>query len=1124
LRRHAKASSVGSTNGFAGSVGSGRRAAPVLLVLIAAIGMSLLAAGSATASFTYNVPPQAFDSGRGPGGFVTSGVAVDNSASASAGSIYIPTEAGIDKFSAASAAAGNVAPDSELTGYTIPSGVAVDPANGDLYATDVLGASPVRKYDSSGAPLPFTFDPALAGLAGFPAAIAVSPVNGHVFIAGFGEATVYELDASGSYTGNSFVGPSGISGIAVDSAGKVYVAMHEQGTVVFSAPGSTYTPFALDGEGNPVNSNAIAVAPSNQHVFITGGGRAAEYDAAGTQIGSSFGVGIIGQGNGIGLNADASYAYVADLSTHTVYAFPHVHVPDAVTEAASNVEPSTGESDGGAKLNGTVNPSGAEVTDCEFQYGTSTAYGQAVPCAETPAEIGLGEAPVPVHANLTGLGAGIYHFRLLVGNAEGSSTGSDFGFTIEGPPAVVDESFGQPTQREAELRAEINPGNAETTYHFEYGTSEAYGLTTADKTIPAGNDTVFVKAPIAQLTPETTYHFRVFAENSIGGIAGLDRTFTTPAYPDVGDACPNAAVRALERIPGLAECRAYEQVSPAEKEGVPVNQFPSATRARADGNGVLYGTERSALPGAETNNLVPTVISTRGDDGWLNTPVGAPTTNTGEQASAIFRSVIAVSDDLTRVLTGSKQALGDGGVDGNSNLYIYDLPTKQYTLVATTPDRKLTFDLQGVKGVSEHFAGGTPDLSTLVFESEAHLLPEAPSEGYGLYKWSQVGGLSFVGPASDGLDGALHAEQEVSEDASRIYFQDPGTGFSLKLSENGVTRTVSSAPASNFKGASPDGRYVIYLVNGTGDLIRWDAVTETTDVVGSGVFHVLGVFPESGDAYYTKFGGDVVYSHAGTKKVIGNDGNVFLPKDSPMFSTSPNGRYLIFDSTAQLTAYDSSGAFELYLYDSQTDELTCASCRSDGGPSMGPPHIGMISNGNSVMQRHFAQSVTDQAQVFFDTPNPLVPTDSNGVRDVYSYQDGHVSLISPGTQNLEAIFHEATPSGHDVYFATPQRLVGQDRDNITDMYDARVDGGFRSQNPDPPIECLRDDCKATPSAGPELPFGGSEGLSGPGNVRAPAKKRCGKGRHRVKVRGKSRCVKTHPVRHGQKQVRQGQGR
>ena len=63
------------------------------------------------------------------------------------------------------------------------------------------------------------------------------------------------------------------------------------------------------------------------------------------------------------------------------------------------------------------------------------------------------------------------------------------------------------------------------------------------------------------------------------------------------------------------------------------------------------------------------------------------------------------------------------------------------------------------------------------------------------------------------------------------------------------------------------------------------------------------------------------------------------------------------------------------------------------------------------------------------------------------------------------------------------QLVGQDTDTLADVYDARI--GRRPRLPESPAargECIRDDCKATPSAGPELPFGGSEGLSGPGNV------------------------------------------
>ena len=36
-----------------------------------------------------------------------------------------------------------------------------------------------------------------------------------------------------------------------------------------------------------------------------------------------------------------------------------------------------------ATLNATVNPDGATVSDCHFEYGTSTSYGSSVPCASS---------------------------------------------------------------------------------------------------------------------------------------------------------------------------------------------------------------------------------------------------------------------------------------------------------------------------------------------------------------------------------------------------------------------------------------------------------------------------------------------------------------------------------------------------------------------------------------------------------------------------------------------------------------------------------------------------------------------------------------------------------------------
>ncbi len=75
--------------------------------------------------------------------------------------------------------------------------------------------------------------------------------------------------------------------------------------------------------------------------------------------------------------------------------FKTLPAPTVVTEQASPVTQTT------ATLNATVNPNGVEVTECKFEYGTTTAYGSTAPCA-LPSP-GRASAPVAVSAAVTGL-------------------------------------------------------------------------------------------------------------------------------------------------------------------------------------------------------------------------------------------------------------------------------------------------------------------------------------------------------------------------------------------------------------------------------------------------------------------------------------------------------------------------------------------------------------------------------------------------------------------------------------------------------------------------------------------------------------------------------------------------
>ena len=70
-------------------------------------------------------------------------------------------------------------------------------------------------------------------------------------------------------------------------------------------------------------------------------------------------------------------------------------------------------------------------------------------------------------------------------------------------------------------------------WHFEYGDTTAYGSSTTPGTASAGQGDQSVNIPVTGLTPGTTYHFRLVADNGAGGAqTGQDATFTTaPAAP-----------------------------------------------------------------------------------------------------------------------------------------------------------------------------------------------------------------------------------------------------------------------------------------------------------------------------------------------------------------------------------------------------------------------------------------------------------------------------------------------------------------------------------------------------------------------------------------------------------------
>ena len=87
-----------------------------------------------------------------------------------------------------------------------------------------------------------------------------------------------------------------------------------------------------------------------------------------------------------------------------------------------------------------------------------------------------------------------------------------------------------------ELKGTVYNYGGTTTYHFEYGTTTAYGTSTPMPDADAGSALASsVSAQVTGLAPETTYHWRLVSTNSVEGTASSsDQTFstaTTPAAP-----------------------------------------------------------------------------------------------------------------------------------------------------------------------------------------------------------------------------------------------------------------------------------------------------------------------------------------------------------------------------------------------------------------------------------------------------------------------------------------------------------------------------------------------------------------------------------------------------------------
>jgi hypothetical protein len=103
-------------------------------------------------------------------------------------------------------------------------------------------------------------------------------------------------------------------------------------------------------------------------------------------------------------------------------------------------------------------------------------------------------------------------------------------------PTVTTRAASPVGVESATLRGTINPNGAATVYRFEIGTTDEYGITTADRHLAAGTTAVDVEESLNFLSEDTTYHYRLIAwpaSDPTRVVRGTDRSFRTLALPAV---------------------------------------------------------------------------------------------------------------------------------------------------------------------------------------------------------------------------------------------------------------------------------------------------------------------------------------------------------------------------------------------------------------------------------------------------------------------------------------------------------------------------------------------------------------------------------------------------------------
>ena len=772
-----------------------------------------------------------------------------------------------------------------------------------------------------------------------------------------------------------------------------------------------------------------------------------------------------------------------------------------------------------ATFSAQVDPGGL-ATKYHVEYGTSTSYG-----AGTPEEnIGDANQGVAVRVDLTGLRPGTqYHLRVVASNGLGTMDGPDVTFsTYLAVAGLPDGRVYEPVSPVGSAQ-DVNIYIPET--NFELTGFNEHGITASSR-LPfqaaADGETVVYAGdppPAGGTSAEgESYGNEYLATRSSGG------GWTQVALETSGQSAQGAGSH--------AEYRAFTSdlsVGILEGASVPgtrahLEEYSGLyAHAMEDGVGDGYEPLFTAVPDRTEKELY-TAVS---DEDVLYAGTNAGTGAVRPYSHLLFESnadLLEGGGQLEQEVREDVRKEVEAGKHGVYSHYLYDTVGGKLYLVDVLPDGSVApggaFGSVEAATTENSEPGGGPDFTHVISADGSRVFwtyaPEASAPATGVPVLHRSRALyvrendtqpqSPVGPEEECLvaadactvqvDKAVGGEgifQDASTDGSKVFFTK-GDLYQYNLESGQTTDLSPGVEVKGVAGISGNGEYV-YYVDAKNDIVLWHAGVTTLVAASAAV---------SSD--YSTYGVATDY--------VGEVG-------SRTAEVTPDGHSLVFMSSASLTGYDNRGVRkglvggsslveaeesieEAFLYEAQSGKLTCVSCDPTGEA---PVNTNAIAGGkqaegetfligtvlpNSLEPTYQPQSITeDGSRVFFESAQPLVPQASNGWLDVYEWErdgtgscqqtQGCIFLLSSGSDPENSYLLDASANGNDVFIITRAQLVAQDRNDLDDVYDVRVDG----VRPTVPPECAGTGCQGVPPAPPIFATPASVTFEGIGNFATP---------------------------------------